>query len=178
VDNERFDDIARALASGVNRRTLLTRLGAGFASLGFLRLGVSGVDAAPHPCNVFCADQPGPRGAQCRQTCKQCEHGPTGMCFNADTGSFTCCGGGDICLDNASCAQTCDPQRSNVCPAGCGCTSFQSAEGGFHCIQTDLPCETLGSICSATRDCPQGYQCQYTGCNGGEYRCVPLCDAV
>ena len=42
MDQERFDEITKALASGASRRTLLRRIGAGIAGLGLLGAGREG----------------------------------------------------------------------------------------------------------------------------------------
>lgn len=91
-------------------------------------VGRGTVGAAPDECAVFCADQLGPRKAQCRQTCKACAGGPASNCFNASTGSFTCadtdpnnCGAcGNRCNEGVDCADgTCSVCAADACPSEC-----------------------------------------------------------
>ena len=123
MDSQRFDAITRAFATGTSRRAVLRRLGAGLAGFGLVATGRGLAAAAPSACASFCADQPGARGAQCRQTCKACTGGPAATCFNAATGSFTC---EDILTDEANCG-------------GCGNVCLTTCRNGTCCIATGQP---------------------------------------
>lgn len=186
MDDQRFDDLARTLAVGVDRRSILRRIGAGIAALGLLGAARSVVDAAPSPCNVLCADQPGPRGAQCRQTCKACAGGPEAVCYDEVTKSFTCisitddpsnCGGcGVVCAETYT---ACSGGQC-VCPAGTltcsgggclGACSPGTIPNGITC--SCRACENIGSssgLCVVDSDCtnlgeacPNGCCCQPAG---------------
>lgn len=178
MDEQRFDDLTRALAAGLSRRAILRRIGTGIAGFGLLGAGRGVADAAPSPCNVFCADQPGPRGAQCRQTCKACAGGPEATCFDASTNSFTC-----LDIDNdashcGGCGLICEAPYSAcsggecVCPAGTlACSSGGCLEDcGFGAIPnlltcTCLTCDQVGSsdTCGDTAECQSGQVCA-NGC--------------
>jgi len=180
MDGSRFDDITRALAAGASRRAVLRRLGAGLAGVGLAAAGRGAARAAPSPCAAFCADQPGARGAQCRQACRACAGGPAATCLNAATGSFACtdlltdeancgacgaaCGAGETCQDAVCCATT-------VCGPTC-CDAGQDA-----CLLNQSCAETCTPTGAA---CPQGCGCFPSV--EGPYHCIasgnPTCDDI
>jgi len=168
MESQRFDEIAKALAAGASRRTVVRRLFAGIAGVGLTTATGTATGAAPSDCNVFCADQPGARGAQCRQTCKKCTDGPASLCFDSSTNSFSCkdmqadplnCGGCDnICeAPFSACAN-----GSCVCPAGtvlCGGDCIGTCGFGEVFIEALCECRDcslLGGRCSDETTCPVG----------------------
>jgi hypothetical protein len=166
VDSQRFDDITRSLATAVNRRAILQRFAAGLAGVGLTGISRGQSSAAPSDCAVFCADQPGARGAQCRQVCKKCADGPRATCFDDSTGSFTCLnvqGDADNC---GSCRAKCAEPRtvcaggSCVCPSG---TVFIEATGICR------SCTELLGRCATAGDC---------GTGGGDRACQNGCCCV
>ena len=170
MDDQRFDAFTRAFAAGVTRRAAVRRLAAGFAGLGLTAVSHGQSAAAPNDCAVFCADQPGPRGAQCRQVCKKCTGGPPAVCFDASSGSFSCrdlqadpnnCGGCDaICTEPFSaCAG-----GSCACPSGtvaCGGGCVRTCGHGEVFIQANCTCRSCAELagsatCNEVGDCPTG----------------------
>lgn len=92
--------VARQVAVATSRRGFLGWVGRGAAAaLGVATAGVllgnREAQAAPNPCAVLCADQPGARGAQCRQVCKRCVPGGGSVCFTQS--GVICCPEGTIC---------------------------------------------------------------------------------
>ena len=168
MDDQRFDAITRAFAAGSNRRAILRRLAVAVSGIGLTATSRGQASAAPNECAVRCADQPGARGAQCRQVCKQCAGGPSAVCLDASSGSFTCqdlqgnpnnCGG---------CGAVCEPPRTACAAGSCTCpfgTVFVQAAGTCStCAQVTLP------ACSENSPCPTGGAA--TACQNG-CCCVP-----
>jgi hypothetical protein len=167
MDDQRFDAITRAFASGSNRRAILRRLAVAVSGIGLTAISRRQASAAPNECAVRCADQPGARGAQCRQVCKQCAGGPPAVCLDASSGSFTCqdlqgdpknCGG---------CGAVCEPPRSACLGGSCACppeTVFIEPLGICR------SCADVTATCDANRPCSPGGAA--TTCQNG-CCCVP-----
>jgi hypothetical protein len=107
VNEEKFDDFARTLASGVSRRRALRLLGGGVAvSLGAL-VGVGRARAAPSSCSVFCANLSGPQKAACKQACRACGGDVSRVCSQPAPGGgaaqFVCCPEGTVCDPTGAC---------------------------------------------------------------------------
>jgi len=132
MDDGHFDTLARSLAAGRDRRSFVGTLVAGLGGSLSLALVPSAGAArkrhekakhrqvtneakGPDSCAVRCADQPGARGAQCRQACKACGAAAC-LRFDQASGSFRCCGDNAACVDG-SCACT-----FATCPAADGST--------------------------------------------------------
>lgn len=135
MDGERFDSLTRSLAHNHSRRSMvkgLTTLVAG-ASIAGRPLVAKG---APNPCNAYCAGEPGARGAQCRQACKDCG-GPTsaGFCHDQYNRQYLCC------------------------PSGLECFEPIVEEG----VRSAICCATERQVCSTSNDdfycCPGGEEC-------------------
>jgi hypothetical protein len=190
MDGQRFDEITRALVVGTSRRTVLRRLGAGIAGIGLAVVG-RGLTAAPNECAVLCADQPGARGAQCRQTCKRCGGGPAATCFDDSTASFTCvdilsdpnncgacanaCQGAPICA-NGVCGACNNPGTCAVGFPSCGmdpnCACLETSSGtGFCFTRGNAGCRN--ACPNGQSDCQPGELCFVNTCCGG-----PTCIAL
>jgi hypothetical protein len=92
--------VARKVAVATSRRGFLGWVGRGAAAaLGVATAGVllgnREAQAAPNRCAVLCADQPGARGAACRQVCKQCDREGGHVCVTPS--GVICCPQGTIC---------------------------------------------------------------------------------
>src|SRR5262245_25376766 len=103
MDTLQFDKLTKSLAATRSRRQFL-RGALGGAVAAALALRGRDTRAAPSACAVFCADQPGPRKASCKQACRRCNNEPERVCQNFETGQFTCCPEGDICAEGICCA--------------------------------------------------------------------------
>ena len=121
MDDGQFDTLARSFAAGRDRRSFVGALVAGLGGALSLAVGPSAGAArkrhgkatrrqvtkeakGPDPCAVFCADQPGARGAQCRHACKGCGSAAC-LRFDEASGSFRCCSEIEACV-NGSCVCT------------------------------------------------------------------------
>jgi hypothetical protein len=199
MDGDRFDQFTRSLVWNVSRRSMLkgfTTLLAG-STLAARPLSAKG---APSTCNAYCAGEPGPRGAQCRQACKTCG-GPDspGFCYDELVRGYTCCPAGLSCFDawRYPGGETiiCCPGAEQVCSRSGG--TFCCA-ADTHCANEDLCCpigvgscydqSSESNICgSSCRDLCLGFDvcgdadengyCTATTCsnpcNGGEPTCGP-----
>lgn len=135
MDGDRFDQFTRSLARNVSRRSMvkgITTLLAGTA----LTARPLSAKGAPNPCNVYCAGESGPRGAQCRQACKACG-GPTspGFCHDQLNRQYLCC------------------------PDGLGCFEPFVEEG----VRTAICCATDRQVCQTSNEdfycCPESEVC-------------------
>jgi hypothetical protein len=172
MDGPQFDDIARAVGTSTSRRGVLRRLGVGLVGLGgALNLAVAQPGGAerkhqrvrtqakgtkgPDQCAQLCADQPGARGAGCRQACKTCAGGAASFCFDptnrtcgcaAGTGTYCPTSAGTTtcatCLNSgAACPDGCVADGFTPCPACCG-----AAAVGF-CFIGSLACPGPSPCC-------------------------------
>lgn len=150
-----FDRLTKVLAGGVSRRRVI---------LGGLSAVVSGTVAAlsrgaaaaptrggPGPCAVYCADQPGPRKADCLQACRQCGSDPSQVCHNFETSDFACCPEGQDCFGGICCSspdQVCFGTNGPVCcPDGTFC-DFNTGECGPPAV-CDATSGCFGGTCAA-----------------------------
>lgn len=123
MDGHRFDALTKSLSTGVTRRRVARVLAGGITTVALSITGRKAA-AAPNACAVYCADQPGPRKAACKQACRECGNDPTLVCHNFDTGQFTCCPTGEGCFSGVCCA---NPDQVCFGPNGATCC----AEGTF-----------------------------------------------
>lgn len=190
MDATRFDSLTRTLSS---RRTALGGLlGGGIAAL----LGLVVPEEAPaHNLLPGCGKLP---DAKKRQACRRrarihnrqrhtCRPQPSAVTCAGRCGTWTnncnkavacfLCPTGRECLNNGSCAKTCDDSPGS-CPTGCTCPVYFSVEGARHCIPMTTHCGNAPQACTSTTQCPPGHHCQSTLCGPGASpanRCVPLC---
>lgn len=140
MDGRQIDAIARALAHGRSRRDLLRSAGAGLA--GTALFSGRAASAAPDRCAVYCADQPGPRKASCKQACQHCAGDVSRVCQTPT--AF-------VCVDTQT-----DPQNCGAC--GVVCPSGTTCEGGT--CACDRGCETAGNCQVGGVSCGQaGFGC-------------------
>ena len=135
LDQNRFDDLSRTLATGLSRRATLKAAGA--AALGLLGLRASTAEAqvSQLQCgNKFCASNP----AICNDGCVCCVY-PNGNSRCRPPGA--CAPGVTVCPDG----EIADPILG--CVAAVGCPPFTTAVAG-ECVD---PCEADPDPC--TGDC-------------------------
>jgi hypothetical protein len=118
-----FDDLSKALASGVSRRDALRMLGGSLLGAGLLAIGRGTAKAAPSPCAILCgktAFTSGPAHAQCLQACRECGEDVTRVCISP-TGAV-CCGQGQGCFFNCNTGAPACCAESTNCPGSCAGT--------------------------------------------------------
>jgi hypothetical protein len=185
MDDGQFDTLARSFAAGRDRRSFVGAMVAGLGGALSLAVGPSAGAArkrhgkakhrqvtneakGPDPCAVFCADEHGARGAQCRQACKACGAAAC-LRFDEASGSFRCCGDNAACV-NGSCACT-----FATCPAADDSTVCCANElhicGAPRALPDEACCFPPGALISSCF--PEGLQCctGSCGCNGGVCTC-------
>jgi hypothetical protein len=188
-----FDDMSRALASGVSRRQALRLIAGGVGGTVLASAGMGRARAAVNPCSVYCANFHGAAHAQCLQTCKACGSdtsrlcgGPAGVTCCPGPGPVTCCFGNNgvtCCPTGSSCcggfggaAVTCCPSTAAVCCQGQNpattacCSSFNQccsdASGNALCCGSGETC------CFGVGCCPSGQVCCFTPTTG-PFCCTP-----
>jgi hypothetical protein len=178
MDHQRFDDLARALATSTSRRRVLRGLAGGvLASLGAL------APAATLATHTGCRHHGKPcsrRGQCCSGRCTtagvcRCPSSrkPCGTTACCDPATQHCCGGacvplsdtcctidadcddGDACTDN-TCNTTTHTCASTNLPGGTQCTQNggRVCDGQGHCVECTQPsdCPDTGGTCQ-TRIC-------------------------
>jgi hypothetical protein len=204
--DERFSEIAKALASGLSRRDALRRLVGTAAGgvLAFIGLGRSAQAQAPGTCPALCRAlgvSPGGGNAfgKCVSNCSGCLQGGGIPC-----GTDACCSGEEVCcpgslpggecvscpegtvLNPATCEcddlQACDDPGicgdATVCGDSPGCLCIERVGGGGFCH--DIVFCNLIEPCENQGDCAHlpGWACAFSCC-GGELQafCHPPCGA-
>lgn len=166
MDRDRFDDLTKRLAlEHPSRRRLLAGLGG--AVLGGLGLhGASAAKGGNSACAHFCAQLFGADTPEAGQCTSQAAHG-TGPCYQCGgpAAGANACPSGQVCLDNGTCATSCDPRNPMSCGDPCVCIQDASLAGYCTSSVTVLPCAT-------DRDCHQGQFCQRIE---PSYRCAIAC---
>lgn len=155
MHDARFDRIARDLASGISRRTII-RFGAALAGVTSLKAPsafASGTGNAQ--CAAFCRSV-FPPGAERGQCVEEAAHG-TGACASA-------CGGADACTSPFG---------------GCGGSGFcfcaTTVDGVGLCLDVDLV--ACGTPCRTSQECGSGAACVQVDCcskKTAQAVCVPL----
>jgi len=185
MDSQQFDRFTKTVAATHSRRQLLRGALGGLAAAALAT--VSGRDrarAAPNPCAVFCADQPGPRKAACKQACRQCDNDPTQVCRNFETGAFTCCPAGSVCSFAGECvvpvtcpsgepAEACAIGVSTNCGANGECALAENADGGCSCVERF--CGEPVVPCTTAADCASGLCVRIPGCCDVDTFCGTPC---
>jgi hypothetical protein len=83
----KFDDLSKALASGVSRRQALRLIAGGVGGTVLAAVGVGRAKAAVNPCSAFCATFHGAAHSECMQACKACGGDVTRLCATAIPGA-------------------------------------------------------------------------------------------
>jgi len=179
--SNRFDELAKGLASGLTRRDALKRVAGGLAGLLFADVALGSKAQAADTCPDYCRSigiNPGGGNAfgKCVSNCAHCKNSGGTPC-----GADGCCTGTDVC-DNG----VCTPPITHVCTGclGCGVLVPCGASGECACFtRTDggaCYCSNLGSglcadfpVCSSDADCTGGAVCATTCCPTGI--CVTGC---
>lgn len=146
-----FDDVSKALASGVSRRHALKLMAGGVGGTVLASMGLGRARAAVSSCAAFCANFHGAAHAQCMQTCKDCGSDVTRLCANYfPAPSVTCCPGpGPVtCCFGPNGATTCCPTNSTCCGGPPGTT--------VTCCPSTMPACCSGP--SGTTACCDSYQ--------------------
>ena len=134
MDSERFDDLTRALASGVSRRQTLKLLGGSLAGGLMVFLGIGEAGADPPGCKR--------EGKNCTRHDQCC----SGTCCNT-----VCCAAGQVCQDGQCVA----PPTGNQLI--CRCNEGQTLNDCFtepcNVVAADAICDSLcaplGGVASA-----------------------------
>jgi hypothetical protein len=178
MDGERFDFLARDVAStGTRRRMIGSIAGATLALLGFR--GVQGrACSAPgvtcregaNCCSGLCgpADARGRRHCICPPGQEACD----GACVEPDAYNFDP-------LNCGSCGHRCPRDTCNVAACNCGDCGFDpdpdrfgsTCDDGNPCTENDL-CRENGSCAGTEIDCPEPRACEESGiCNSSTGKC-------
>jgi len=170
MDHERFDRLARHLATGANRRGILKGLVGGATAVvagGALRQRTMAEETAPAFCNEFhpCTD---PNVATCGTTgatANRCCRTTIGMYCDADANiGNACCDPKYVCAagttwENTGGGNPPDPTKGCQCATGyvtCGGTCINES----HCCTNEQP------------GCPSGQTC--TTDSNGHYTCTAI----
>src|SRR5215217_1535388 len=121
MDSQQFDRLVRSLSTDASRRHVLKTMTAAAIAGAWGTVRHTSIVAAPDPCSVECADEPGPRKAACKQACKKCG-GPGNVC--GPLASYACC------APESCCGLT--PETKFCCPDQTTC-GFD-ATGGAACV--------------------------------------------
>ncbi len=138
MDEPRFDSIARSLAPGLSRRTVLKLLGA------LSGAAVAGLEGGP--ANAARRPTPMPKPISCPG--RQLWNGHECVCQTGELCGPDCCPDGSTCCDNACCYGTCY-EEERCCPlsqAWCPISGECCPEGWSCCPQ--FGCLAPGSCCS------------------------------
>ena len=132
MDGQRFDTLARALATGMPRRTALRALVAGAAAAALPR--PQPARAAPSGCRQFCGFFADLDPGECQGECARCEGRGGEFCGAGFHDRPFCCPPGEVCLQQKSCCrreQVCRYSGSIVdcCPSDRRCIVNQDGEG-------------------------------------------------
>ncbi len=159
MNQDRFDDLARTLASTTSRRTVLKTL-AGSAAGGLLALLGVGEVAADDTCKP--AGKKCNKHAQCcsgncvNDTCAACPSGSK-LCNGRCIPQSHCCGGGDCAY-----GQTCEngvcltPLFRGLCVCNDSSTHTLSCKDDLGCSSDSSACR---DICDSNRAGMATYEC-------------------
>jgi hypothetical protein len=182
----RFDELAKALAGGMSRRDALRRLGGGLvgAVLASLGLGKAWGQAPFAGCVKFCRDtcgiSPGNGGAfsQCVSSCENCWNtaGTICACPVPGTKKVVCCHSPEVCLNGLcgnvqGCSSATDCPNFLPCGGGGDCTCVADIHGAPVCVHG------LSPFCAPCSDCPPGSVCVVVPncCSPGLTGCARPC---
>jgi hypothetical protein len=163
MEQDRFDDLTRALARGTSRRQALKLLGGSLAGglLAFLGVGEA---AADNLCK--------PIGKKCNKTSQCCGVANATVTCNGTCQVGACKAGFGNCDDNP--ANGCEtPLNTNTNCGACGnaCTEDQTCQDG-KCVSVCPP----SPACSDTCHCDPGQTCVNGTCCSGQVCGSTCCD--
>lgn len=184
MDQQRFDDLSRALATGTSRRRVLRGLTG--SVLGGV-LGLLGLEEAAAACRLIgqrCnANKPCCRGAVCtaKGVCRCAKtrgflpcNGDATTCVNTNTSEEHCgacnnpCGPNEICQSGTcvcatgfhrcggNCVSNTDPDACGASCTVCGTTQVCDAKAGSCCAPQGF---TAASVCTTDDDCCSDSRC-------------------
>jgi hypothetical protein len=182
--SNRFDELAKGLASGLTRRDALKRFAGGLAGLLFadVALGSKAEAQAADTCPDYCRSigiNPGGGNAfgKCVSNCAHCKNEGGTPC-----GASGCCTGEDTCENGV-----CTPPNVHVCTGCVGCGALVPCGTAGECAcwnRTDISgvcyCASFPSnfcadypACASDADCTGGAVCASNCCPTGI--CVTGC---
>jgi hypothetical protein len=83
---------------------------------------------------------------------------------------------GQMCLENGGCARVCTEFAD--CPSGCACSGSYSIDNARICVREPTQSECADLPDCSNDECPPGFVCRATGCQGvGPVLCAPVCTA-
>jgi hypothetical protein len=202
MDEQRFDELTRALAGGTSRRRVLKGLTAGLAAVAAGITGFGDAEAARRCRTVAqicrkrddcCAQDCGPADSTGRRRCGLCPDGGE-LCGGE------CCSGEQFCLDGGCCDNPCGEGSGAICctaddvcvvnveneaePFAC-CPSGSYCQISEACCDAGTSCTADGccaesAICEAPSGdlycCPEGLGCTDEGCIGSCPDSTPCVD--
>ena len=110
MDSQQFDRLVRSLSSDASRRHIFKAMTAAAIAGAWGTVRRPSIAAAPDPCSVECADQPGPRKAACKQACRQCG-GFANVCGTLT--NYACCAPESCCGFEPD--KFCCPDQTTCC---------------------------------------------------------------
>ena len=154
MDHNRFDDLTRALASGMSRRQALKLLGGSLMGglLSFSGLGT--VFAKPKQCTAngkHCNSKTVCCSGFCDSTTKTCACPPGQTFVNG-----SCCLASQVC-GSVCCSGTCD---NNQCTCPSSCQVLANGTCAQRCTGVPDSCTcggSSGSVCAGDSSQPQGF---------------------
>src|SRR5215204_2583176 len=172
MEASRFDALARTLAAGTPRRSLLTIAGGAFAALlaPFSSNAAAGCQKVGQTCvkNKACC-----RGARCRHGHCRCKKGwkecsQDGLCRDLASDANHCGGCAQSCASGCCAGGSCRPK----CGAGCCADCFIEAVGANTVPGTEACC-AASSVCSSGTGDPADDLCCWPNedCIGGKCCC-------
>ncbi len=164
MDGQRFDALARTLASGMTRRRGLKALVGAVTGAAVAAVGLDDAEARQvcrvagqvcrkpgDCCSKFC----GPANQFGRQYCDLCPDD------GLPCGAGSCCDRGESCLNGECCANSCGDGPGAVCCAD-GQTCIQEFNGNgydYSCCDSTLACNDNTVCCSGGDTCVLGGCC-------------------
>lgn len=168
----KFDELSKALASGVPRREAL-RVISGLLGGVLAAIGLEETRAAPPECVDICRKFQGLSQASCFRACGQCRQDVSRLCL-----AFTqviCCAPGSRCCHPSNPSVPYYP-TATCCPGELACCRNTCCAPGEACCcgPSGLFCGSAGPDCV---QCPVGTMCRGGKCCSPEQICVNTCCA-
>ncbi|RIK46657.1 MAG: hypothetical protein DCC58_02515 [Chloroflexi bacterium] len=181
MDDRRFDDLARGLASSSSRRQALKAIGAGVVGAAFSVVGVSSATAKEKDKDKKKPDCcPKDTPTLCGRTCVDLSDDPQhcGGCGNTCVPGGQCVNGvcvAPACDDSSDCPLPADPCLVAVCASG-QCASAPRCPADATCDNGTCVCPSGTTYCESQNvcvpDCPIGLPLNPQTCQCDEHYCV------